>query len=67
MIAVFYHILMIVGHTILLDGFKMVDELLDHLLIVSIFFVHGTDGNFIFYNSYELLVELLMGHLEVLF
>ena len=53
MIAVFYHVLLFIGYPILLGGFKLVDEVLDMLVMGAIFIGNGTDGNFILDDSHE--------------
>ena len=67
LISVFYHIPLVIGYTILLDGFKMGDEVLDQPGLGAIFFGHGSDGEFILDDSHECWVELQMVHLEVFF
>ena len=52
-IAVFYHVLLFIGYPILLGGFKLVDEVLDMLVMGAIFIGNGTDGNFILDDSHE--------------
>ena len=47
LISVFCQILLVIGDTILLGGFKIGDEFLDKLGLESIFFGHGADGDFI--------------------
>ena len=54
MIAVLYRPLLVIGYPILLGGFKMVDEVLYQLVLVSIFIGNGVDGDLILYNIHEL-------------
>ena len=53
MITFFYQILLVVGDPILLGGFKMVYEILDQLVLVSISVGHGVYGDFILDNIHE--------------
>ena len=51
----------------LLCGFKLGDEVPDLSGMGAIFIGHGTDGNFILEYRHELLVEILMGNIEIFF
>ena len=46
-IDVFYKLILVIGETILLGGFKMGDEVLDLLVPGAIFIGHGVDADFI--------------------
>ena len=50
-IAVFYHIPLFKGYTILLGGFKLRNEVLDLSVLEAIFIGHSMDGDLIFDNS----------------
>ena len=54
LIAVFYQLLLVIGNHILLEGFKMGDEVLDQSGLVDIFVGHGVDGDFILDDIHEL-------------
>ena len=47
MIPVFFHILLLLGYPILLDGFKPVYDILDVSGVDTNFSVCGSDGDFI--------------------
>ena len=53
LIAVFYQILLVIGDPILLDGFKMGDEVLDQSGLQAIFVGNGVDGYFILDDRHE--------------
>ena len=44
-IAVFYHLLLVIGYPILLGGFKLGDEVLDQSGLREIFVDNGADGD----------------------
>ena len=67
LITFFYQLLLFIGDPILLGGFKLGDEVLDMPGLGSIYIEYGVDGDFILDDSHEFLVDLLMGHLEILF
>ena len=52
MIAVFYHLLMVIGDPIWFGGFKMGDEVLDQLGLGGIFLGHGVGGHLVLYGSH---------------
>ena len=53
LIAVFYQILLVIGDPILLDGFKMGDEVLDQSGLQAIFVGNGVDGYFILDDRHD--------------
>ena len=52
LIAVQYHILLVIGDHILLGGFKLGDEVLDQSGLGAIFIGNGADGDFILDDSH---------------
>ena len=50
----------------MLGGSILVDEALDLLELGVKYFGRRADAEFILYGGYELLVELVMGHVELI-
>ena len=53
LIAIFYQIILIIGDSVLLGGFKLGDEFLG-VCGVEIFLEYISDEDFIFYDRHEL-------------
>ena len=64
--SVFYQLTLILGDYILLGRFKLGDEALDISGVYAKFSEFRSDGDFIFYDRRELIVELVMIHFDIL-
>ena len=62
--TVFYQILMILGDSVLLGGFKLGDEILYLLGLDTNFFRCISNGDLILDDGHEYLVELLRRHVN---
>ena len=66
LIGVLYHLLMIIGDSILSEGFELGYEVLNFLLSDETFAGCRSDGDFILFYSHECLVDLGGMHVELL-
>ena len=67
LVSVFYQLLLFIGDPIFLGVFKLGYEFLDLSVLGAIFFGHCADSYLILDDRHELLVELMMGQVEIIF
>ena len=67
LIYIFYQIVLILGESVLLGGFELGDEVLDVYGVDAKDLECISDEDLILYDRHELLVEILMIHVELLF
>ena len=66
LIYIFYHIILILGDSVLLGGFKLGDKAPGVYGVDAKFIECISDDDFILYDRHECLLELVMRHVELL-
>ena len=66
LISIFYQLILLLGYSILLDGFKIRDEVLDLSRVDAKISGCRLDGDFILYGDHELLVYVTRRHVNFL-